>query len=280
MSALIDGYSADAALYLRHWAPVLAPTAGRLLDELADHIAALGRPARILDVGAGTGALAVAAAARWPDATVVVSEPAQGMLELARQRAAAAGADIAGRLEFAIGQAGQLPVADSSVDAVVSSFVFQLVPDRDAALREAARVLSPGGMLAYVTWLDRDGRRPFRPGDEFDAAVLDLGIDEPEPPPQEHAGDVESPRAAMGELRRAGFADVLARADELVHAWTAESYLDYKLGYDELFLLSLLGDDQRQRLASDARRRLARLRESDFRWHAPIVIARGVKPRD
>ena len=57
---------------------------------------------------------------------------------------------------------GRLPFADESFDAVLSSFVFQLVPDRFAALREARRVLRPGGTIAVLTWLADDD--PLRAG--------------------------------------------------------------------------------------------------------------------
>ena len=54
--------------------------------------------------------------------------------------------------------ADDLPFADGSFDLALSSFVFQLVPNRARALREARRVLRPGGTLAYVSWLQDDRR--------------------------------------------------------------------------------------------------------------------------
>ena len=96
---------------------------------------------------------------------------------------------------------------------MISTFVLQLVPDRIEALREALRVLAPTGMVAYLTWLDRDARQPFLPGEEFDEAVYDLEIDEPEGPDEPHAGDVVSGRTATNELRRAGFVKASAREE-------------------------------------------------------------------
>ncbi|HSH21233.1 MAG TPA: methyltransferase domain-containing protein [Candidatus Caenarcaniphilales bacterium] len=275
MNAIVDRYDRDAEDYARYWAPVLEPTARRLLHLVDDAVAAEdGRPT-ILDVGTGTGSLALAATARWPHARVIGTDAAAGMVGVARVRAAEAGLAGPERLAFVQGAADALPLSDAAVDVVVSSFVFQLVPDRLAALREAWRVLRAGGRLAYVTWLDRETREPFLPMEEFDEAVLDLGIEEPEEPPEQHAGDVPSSRAAANQLRRAGFRDVVAREDVLAYDWTPDSYLEYKLAYDERALLSTLDTAGRQRLAADARRRLARLSPADFRWRPPIVFVTG-----
>ena len=120
-----------------------------------------------------------------------------------------------------------LDIAATSVDLVMSTFVYQLVPDRIAALREAHLVLAPSGMVAYLTWLDRDARQPFLPAEEFDEAVYDLEIDEPEGTDEPHAGDVRSARTATNELRQAGFVKATAREELLQYDWTLESYLDY-----------------------------------------------------
>jgi SAM-dependent methyltransferase len=282
MSTIVERYSRDAEDYARYWAPVLEGTSARLLEFVDADLArtaerATERPT-ILDVGAGTGSLALAALARWPEAHVIVSDAAQGMLDVARARALAAGMHGYPRLSFVHGSADRLPLADSSVDVVLSAFVLQLVPDRLAALREGRRVLRPGGRLAYVTWLDRDSREPFRPMEEFDEAVLDLRIDEPEQPPERHAGDVPSGRAASSQLRRAGFRDVTAREDTLAYDWTPDSYLEYKLAYDERALLSLLDPDQQRELQENARRRLSGLSGTDFRWRPPVVFATGTRP--
>ncbi len=283
MSGIVARYDADAADYARYWGPVLEQTARQLLDavELALPVAARRaqlRDVRILDVGAGTGTLALAALERWPAARVIATDAATGMLELARERIAQLPAQTGERLELHVGPAESLPLPDASVDAAMSSFVLQLVPDRRIALTEIRRVLKPGAPLVYVTWLDREAREPFVAADEFDEAVYDLEIDEPEHPEEQFAGDVPSARDAADELRRAGFVRASAREETLVHDWTLDSYLEYKLAYDERSLLALLTDDQQASLERNARERLGRLRPSDFRWHAPVVFARGYAP--
>lgn len=286
VNSIVACYDADADDYARYWAPVLEQTAREVLDVIdasAGPMLTAGDgtdPPRVLDVGAGTGSLALAALARWPRARVVLSDAAAGMLDFARQRALSAGlaaADLE-RLEFVHGPAAELPLADESIDVVISSFVLQLVPDRPAALSEIQRVLKPGGVLAYVTWLDRDARQPFLAAEEFDEAVYDLEIDEPDYPAEPHAGDVRSARSAADELRRAGFTRASAREELLVYKWDFDSYIDYKLAYDERALLSWLSDDQRAELEANARRRLSALEPTDFHWHAPVVFARAFRP--
>jgi ubiquinone/menaquinone biosynthesis C-methylase UbiE len=278
MNAIVDRYDTNALDYARYWAPVLARTSRRLLDEIAPAIDAQGGRARLLDVGSGTGVVALGALARWPAVEVIATDAAAAMLDVARAQASHLTGEASGRLSLAVGSADELPLADQSVDIVLSSFVLQLVPDRPSALREALRVLRAGGRLAYVTWLDRDSSRPFRPTEEFDEAVWDLEIEEEEVADEPHAGDLPSARAAERELRAAGFRRVSAREDELIYDWDLESYLEYKLAYDERALMATLNEEQQQRLEDGARRRLAVLSADDFRWHAPIVFATGIRP--
>lgn len=277
LNPIVARYDSDAADYARYWGPVLEETARRLLDYVEPFVAQRGGEVRVLEVGAGTGTLLLAALERWPKAHFVATEPAKGMLELAHSRVLAA-RPAETRVDFSAGDAAELPVTAASVDLVISSFVLQLVPDRLAALREAGRVLKPGAMVSYVTWLDRDSRRPFIPADEFDEAVYDLEIQEPDGSDEPHAGDVRSGRTATAELRRAGFTRASATEEELTYAWSRDSYLEYKLRYDERWLMESLTAEQRARLETNARERLGRLKERDFRWHAPVVFARALKP--
>jgi ubiquinone/menaquinone biosynthesis C-methylase UbiE len=282
MNTIVQRYDRDAADYERYWAPVLRASAKRLLDYVDDFVGFVVRRdgrVRILEVGVGTGSLLQSAIERWPAATFVATEPAAGMVELARTRLADSGIDTDGRVEFVAAQADSLEVPDGSVDLVLSTFVLQLVPDRIAALREAHRVLAPTGMAAYLTWLDRDARRPFLPAEEFDEAVFDLEIEEPDGPEEPHAGDVRSARTAANELRKAGFIKASAREQMLEYDWTLDSYLEYKLAYDERSLVDMLTEEQRAELVRNVRDRLSRLKPHDFRWHAPVVYARAEKPR-
>src|SRR5690606_15955390 len=135
------------------WAPVLDQAARDLLDRVDGHVRGLPDRPLVADVGTGSGVLALDAVVRWPRARVMGIDPSVGMLAMARQRARRAGVDD-DRVRWLQAPAESLPLPDRSVDLVVSSFALQLVEDRAAALREAYRVLRPGGRLAFVTWLD------------------------------------------------------------------------------------------------------------------------------
>jgi ubiquinone/menaquinone biosynthesis C-methylase UbiE len=120
--------------------------AGRAWEELAERtLAALGVPARLLDVGCGTGRFARFAAARL-GARVWGVDPSAEMLAAAR--ATAGGAKVGWRRA----RAEQLPFRDGWFDAVHMHLVLHLVEDRAAAYGELARVLSPGGRAAVVTF--------------------------------------------------------------------------------------------------------------------------------
>ncbi len=278
MSSLVDRYDRDAEDYETWWAPVLDASARGLLDRVGT--LAAGDPAAgpmVIDVGTGSGVLAIDAAERWPEALVLGVDPSRGMLEMAARRAQRAGLDHE-RVRWITAPAADLPLPDASMDLVVSSFAFQLVPDRPAALAEAWRILRPGGRLAFVTWLDRGD--PFLPAEEFDEAVIDLGIEEPEPVDDDEplAGDLRSVRAAADEVRRAGFARVSAREETLVFDWTLASYLAYKIRYDETALFRWLPDEQAHRLVDIAQRRLSTLPADAFRWRTPIVSVVARRP--
>ncbi len=103
---------------------------------------------QVLEIGCGTGNLALLAKARQPGATVVGLDPDVAALALARRKARRRRLEV--RLER--GVADELPHADASVDRVLSAFMLHHVPaaKRKAALREVHRVLRPGGELHLV----------------------------------------------------------------------------------------------------------------------------------
>jgi arsenite methyltransferase len=100
----------------------------------------------VLDLGSGAGADVLISARRvGPSGKAYGLDMTDEMLALARANAAAAGAE---NVEFLKGYIEDIPLPDASVDVVISNCVINLAADKDAVLREAARVLRPGGRFA------------------------------------------------------------------------------------------------------------------------------------
>lgn len=100
----------------------------------------------VVDVGCGTGNAALLAAERGARATGI--DPAQRLLDLASAVAATRGADAT----FLRGEAGRLPLPDSSTDVVVSVFGVVFAPDAPGAAAEMARITKPGGRMVFSAW--------------------------------------------------------------------------------------------------------------------------------
>lgn len=143
----------------------------RLWDVVLDALPWDGRGAA-LDIGTGQGALAIGLAERFSSAQVVGID--LWASDWAYSKAAcehnASGIGVADRVRFERASASALPFDDGTFDAVVSHFVFHEVRGNDGprvALREAVRVLKPGGVLCVQDmFLDR--RRYGRVDDLLD----------------------------------------------------------------------------------------------------------------
>jgi demethylmenaquinone methyltransferase/2-methoxy-6-polyprenyl-1,4-benzoquinol methylase len=104
-------------------------------------------PAQILDVATGTAGVAVMLAERSPAAVIGVdlSEP---MLRTGRKRVMAR--HLADRISLVLAQAERLPFADASFDALTFTYLMRYVADPQATIRELARVVRPGGVVASL----------------------------------------------------------------------------------------------------------------------------------
>ena len=129
--------------FFAQWAPILCDAAGVTAGQ------------RVLDVACGTGIVARTAADRVGAGNVTGLDLNQAMLTVARR----VRPDIAWRQ----GDALDLPFDDGSFDAVVCQMALMFFPDRVAALREMARVTSPGGTVALAVPSSLDAQPAYGP---------------------------------------------------------------------------------------------------------------------
>ncbi|HSM94133.1 MAG TPA: methyltransferase domain-containing protein [Anaeromyxobacteraceae bacterium] len=176
-------FSRGAERYDAH-AVAQATARERVAALLARHAP---RARRVLDVGAGTGALAARLAARDPGLQLALADLAPGMCATAR--AAVRGAAVV------TADAEALPFPDRRFDAVVTSSTFQWLTRLEPALAEGRRVLAADGLIVVALFAERTLRelreawlhvagpagaarmhRFFR-RDEVAAAIADAGLD-------------------------------------------------------------------------------------------------------
>lgn len=159
------------------------PVAGHLV-----RFAGVSAGQTLLDVGTGTGVVAITARRRGAKVTGLDLTPA--LLAQARESAAVAGNDD---ITWQEGDAEALPFPDASFDMVLSQFGHMFAPRPEVAMAEMLRVLKPGGTVAFATW----------PGEQLIGRMFALNA-KYVPPPAGVAspvlwGDVSVVRQRLGE---------------------------------------------------------------------------------
>ena len=142
--------------------PYAADIAGRLPQR--DGIA-------VLETACGTGIVTARLREQLPaGARLVATDLNEGMINFARAKRSAAG------IEWQVADMLTLPFPDESFDAVVCQFGIMFVPDKTAAMREARRVLKPGGTFLFNIWDSLAANGPSRVANDV---VVSLTAPEP-----------------------------------------------------------------------------------------------------
>jgi SAM-dependent methyltransferase len=144
-------------------------------DALLD-AAKLTPTSHLLDVASGTGEPGLTAAARIPQGKVTVTDLAEKMLRVAEENAARRGLR---NVETRQADAGALPFADATFDAVTARFGFMFFPDVLGAARELARVARPGARVTAAVW----GVPEKNPWATTIMGTIKKYVDMPTPPP-------------------------------------------------------------------------------------------------
>ena len=127
----------------RDWAELAEPSNQPLYTEVLSRLG-VGKGTRLLDIGCGSGYAAAMAAARA--ATVTGIDITPELIAIARERLPAG--------HFVVGAVDDLPFEDASFDAAVAFNAFQFADDPTQAVREAARTVTPGGLVAATTFAE------------------------------------------------------------------------------------------------------------------------------
>jgi SAM-dependent methyltransferase len=238
---LLDGWD-EAAKGWGRQADSVRDTAMPVSAWIVDH-AALAPGKQVLELAAGPGDTGFLAAERvLPGGTLICSDASEGMLDVARERAAEQGIT---NVEFKQLQLEWIDLPTASVDSILIKWGVMLVVDPEAALRECRRVLKPGGQIALAVWESAEQN----PWATIPQRVL-VELDHLEEPPS--GGPGMFALAAPGQLQLlledAGFFDVVVEPIQMprtyanMNAWIGET-LDLSRSFRGAW--TQLSDEQR-----------------------------------
>lgn len=232
-------------------------------DDVVDHLADrfdVDADALVLDLGCGTGELAVPLAARA--GTVLGMDPSLPMLRQARRHAGEAGR---ANVHLVRGTDATVTAVDGPLDLTVVGRAFHRM-DRQGTLARLADLTAPGGGVALVgdpEWLTR-GTADWQ--DAVYDAVADFVPDLPE-----RTGPVDYDRTYADVLADAGYRDVTHVAFPLEREWDADAVVGYLLSLS-FCSPAVLGDD-REALEAAVRDRLAAFEEPHVQTGAVAVTS-------
>ena len=182
-------FSANAPVYDRRHGAVLASGVAECLASSG----ALQRGARVLDIGAGTGRVAVAFASIG--CKTVALDPAMPMLGELRRKT------LERQVRVVAGEGARLPFAGGSFDGVILARVLYLMSDWQVVLRETYDVLKPGGCLFHEWGNGQADEAWVQIREKARALFQDAGIDSPFHPGARAEAEVEEYVTNLGFVR-------------------------------------------------------------------------------
>lgn len=253
-------YALGADAYDDAWSPVILPPAAAVVRRLD-----LASASRVLDVGAGTGALTTALRAAAPHASIISIDPAAEMLRYAHARR---------HVTAALADATALPVADGTADAVLLAYVLFMLADPSRGLREATRVLRPGGRVGIVTWGSEEGSVAAK---TWDATLDELGL--PALPAHSNHTGLDTADGVEMVLADAGLDRCGAWQETIDHTFDPDSFWRLRTSHGVNGVrLARLGTARRERVLARLHDRLSALAPCDYRLRGTLVCAVGQKP--
>lgn len=227
---------------------------------------------RVLDVGTGTGSVALAIETRMGSSEIVGVDPSEGFIAYARKNAQS------GRVRFEVGDGQALKFKDASFDGTLALLVMNFIPDHHKAIAEMRRVTRPRGVVSACVWDYNEGMQMLR--FFWDEAVAqDRAL---EPKDERHMK--LSREGQLGELwKKAGLINVVEKPLVIDQAYA--SFDDYwgpftkGAGPGGAYVVSL-PEDRRQQLEARMRKRLlGDRRDGAFTLKARAWCVRGEVPK-
>ena len=239
---LLDSWERASAGWARHADEVREwglPVATWMIEH-----ARLQPGQQVLELAAGAGDIGFMAAERiLPGGTLISSDAVDGMVELAKTRAAEQGVE---NVEFRRLQLEWIDLPTASVDAILCRWALMLILDPAAALQECRRVLRPGGRLALAVW-DLPDVNPWTTIPR--ESLVRLGALEPTTAGGPGMFSLAQPGRLEAMLEEAGFVGVTVEAVPLVEAYKDPlSWLGAMIDRSQIFNRAWRElDDQRRR---------------------------------
>ncbi len=255
---------ATATGYDRQMSLVTTQSVEALLDD-----AGVKRGHKVLDVAAGAGYVAAAAARRGADPLGIDFSATQ--VRLARSRYP--------NIRFEQANAEALPFDPDSFEAVVNAFGLCHLPNPDLALREAFRVLKPGGRVAFSVWDQME--RVIGLGALY-TAIRENGSMDVDLPAGPDFFFFSSPEKSIDALRDAGFDSPTFRTVPQVWRSSDPDHMFAMLATGTVRAAAMLGaqsPDAKELIREAVRRTVSTYqRNREYEIPMPAVVAAAVKP--